>query len=193
MDVYENLVAAKLDNNVNIGMVLRDAQLRDNLLANSQQFESNNNKLRSIIQAYLNSNKGWIANDFRCDTKESEPMEVDYIGKGQRAKCQWPRAKAKTMSKAQAKAKGKRQKAKGHQGTRAPGQTGQQGATRGQQGGNKGATRGQQGGNKGATRGQQGGNKGATRGQQGGNKGAERGQQRGIEGQQRGIEGHKGT
>ena len=61
-------------------MVLREApqKLRDHLLVNSQQFESNHNKLRAIIQAYLNTNKTWIANDFR----ETDPMEVDYIGKG---------------------------------------------------------------------------------------------------------------
>ena len=49
---------------------------------NSQQFESNDNKLRAIIQAYLNSNKRWTANDFRNDAKESDPMEVDHLGKG---------------------------------------------------------------------------------------------------------------
>ena len=37
---------------------------------------SNYNKLRAIIQAYPNSNEGWIANDVRSDTKD-----VDYIGK----------------------------------------------------------------------------------------------------------------
>ena len=44
---------------------------------NSQQYESDCNKLRAIIQAYLNANKTWIANDFR----ETDPMEVDYMGK----------------------------------------------------------------------------------------------------------------
>ena len=57
-------------------------KLRDNLLVNSQQFESNYNKLRAIIQAYLNSNKSWTADDSRNDTKESDPMEVDHISKG---------------------------------------------------------------------------------------------------------------
>ena len=46
---------------------------------NSQQFESDHNKLRAIIQACLNWNKSWIADDFRNDTKESDPMEVDRI------------------------------------------------------------------------------------------------------------------
>ena len=87
---------------VKISVVLREAptKLRDNLLVNSQQFESNYNKLRAIFQGYLNSNKSWTANDFRNDTKESDPMEVDH------------EAKAKAKGKRQ-KAKGKRQKAKG--------------------------------------------------------------------------------
>ena len=49
---------------------------------NSQQFESTHNKLRAIIQAYLNSNNSWTANDFRNDTKESVTMEVDHISRG---------------------------------------------------------------------------------------------------------------
>ena len=79
-----------------ISVVTREApsKLRDNLLANSHQFDSNYNKLRAILQAHLNSNKSWIPNDFRSDTKERDPMEVDHIaldrgkgkgkGKGQR-------------------------------------------------------------------------------------------------------------
>ena len=57
--VHEKLATSKLDDDVKISVVLREAptKLRDNLLVNSQQFESNNNKLRAIIQAYLNSNK----------------------------------------------------------------------------------------------------------------------------------------
>ena len=79
VDVYEKLVTSKLYDDVEISMVLREAptKLRDNLLVNSQQFESDCKKLRAIIQAYLNSNKSWIANDFRNDTKESDLMEVD--------------------------------------------------------------------------------------------------------------------
>ena len=59
VDVYEKLAASKLDDDVKISEVLREAptKLRDNLLVNSQQFESNYNKLRAIIQAYLNTNK----------------------------------------------------------------------------------------------------------------------------------------
>ena len=59
VDVYENLSSSKLDDDVKISVVLREApqKLRDHLLVNSQQFESNYNKLRTIIQAYLNTNK----------------------------------------------------------------------------------------------------------------------------------------
>ena len=42
MDVYENLASSKLDDDVKISVVLREApqRLRDHLLVNSQQFES---------------------------------------------------------------------------------------------------------------------------------------------------------
>ena len=79
LDIYENLSSTELDDDVKISVVLRECpqKLRDHLLVNSQQFESNYNKLRAIIQAYLNTNKTWILNDFR----ETVPMDVDYIGK----------------------------------------------------------------------------------------------------------------
>ena len=79
MDIYENRSSTKLDDDVKISVVLRECpqKLRDLLLVNSQQFESNYNKLRVIIQAYLNTNRTWIVNDFR----ETVPMDVDYIGK----------------------------------------------------------------------------------------------------------------
>ena len=95
------LATSKLDDDdVKIRVVLRDAaaKLRDNLLVNSQQFESNYNKLRAVIQAYLNSNKSWIADDFRNDTKESDPMLTTQ------AKA---RLKAKDMTAGNAKAKAK--------------------------------------------------------------------------------------
>ena len=58
VDVYENLSSSNLDDDVKIRVVLREAQkLRDHLLVNSQQFERNYNKLRAIIQAYLNTSK----------------------------------------------------------------------------------------------------------------------------------------
>ena len=64
MDIYEKLETSKLDDDVKISVVLREAptKLRDSLLVNSQQFESNYNKLRGI-QTYLNSNKSWTANE----------------------------------------------------------------------------------------------------------------------------------
>ena len=104
VDVYEKLATSKLDDDVKISVVLRKAptKLRDNLLVNSQQFESNYNKLRAIIQAYLNSNKRWTANDFRNDSKESDPMDVDHTSKGKDKK-----AKAKAKAKQQ---QGQRQK-----------------------------------------------------------------------------------
>ena len=79
VDIYEHLSSTKLDDDVEISVVLRECpqKLRDNLLVNSQQFESNYNKLRAIIQAYLNTNKTWIVNEFR----ETHPMDVDEIGK----------------------------------------------------------------------------------------------------------------
>ena len=95
VDIYENLSSTKLNDNVKISVVLRECtqKLRDHLLVNSQQFESNYNKLRAIIQAYLNTNKTWIVNDFR----ETDPMDVDYIGN----------SKGKSGSKSKSKSKGK--------------------------------------------------------------------------------------
>ena len=97
VDIYENLSSKKLDDDVKISVVLRECpkKLRDHLLVNSQQFESNYNKLRAIIQAYLNMNKTWIVNDFR----ETVPMDVDYIGKS--------KGKGKSKSKSKGKSKGK--------------------------------------------------------------------------------------
>ena len=97
MDIYKNLSSTKLDDDVKISVVLRECtqKLRDHLLVNSQQFESNYNKLRAIIQAYLNTNKTWIVNDFR----DTVPMDVDYIGKS--------KGKGKSKSKSKGKNKGK--------------------------------------------------------------------------------------
>ena len=97
VDIYENLSSTKLDDDVKISVVLQECpqKLRDHLLVNSQQFESNYNKLRAIIQACLNTNKTWIVNDFR----ETDPMDVDYIGKS--------KSKGKTKSKSKGKSKGK--------------------------------------------------------------------------------------
>ena len=97
VDIYENLSSTKLDDDVKISVVFRECpqKLRDHLLVNSQQFESNYNKLRAIIQAYLNTNKTWIVNDFRA----TAPMDVDYIGKST--------GKGKSKSKSKGKSKGK--------------------------------------------------------------------------------------
>ena len=99
VDIYENLSSTKLDDDVQIGVVLRECpqKLRDHLLVNSQQFESNYNKLRAIIQAYLNTNKTWIVNAFR----ETVPMDVDYIGKSK------GKGKSKSKSKSSSNSKGK--------------------------------------------------------------------------------------
>ena len=98
VDINENLSSTKLDDDVKISVVLRECpqKLQDHLLVNSQQFESNYNKLRAIIQAYLNTNKTWFVNDFR----ETVPTDVDYIGKS--------KGKGKSKSKSKGKSKGKR-------------------------------------------------------------------------------------
>ena len=67
----------------------------DHLLVNSQQFGSNYNKLRAIIQAYPNTNKTWIVNDFR---------ETDPNGRGLYKQRQKQKARASAKAKA-AKAK----------------------------------------------------------------------------------------
>ena len=106
MDIYENLSSTKLDDDVKISVVLRECpqKLRDHLLVNSQQFESNYNKLRAIVQAYLNTNKTWIVNDFR----ETVPMDVDYMGKSKGKGKSKSKSKGKTKAKAVATAsKGK--------------------------------------------------------------------------------------
>ena len=82
------------------------------MLVNSQQFESNYNKLRAIIQAYLNTNKTWIVNDFR----ETVPMDVDYMGKS--------KGKGKGKSKSKSKSKGKnKSKSKGKSGSNGNGKS----------------------------------------------------------------------
>ena len=107
VDVYENLSSTKLDDDVKISVVLRESpqKLRDHLLVNSHQFESNSNKVRVIIQAYLNTNKTWIVNDFR----EIDPMDVDHTSKSKaRAKgTATARARAKERARTATKAKAK--------------------------------------------------------------------------------------
>ena len=98
-----NFSSTKVDDDVKISVVLRESlqQLRDHLLVNSQQFESNYNKLRAIIQAYLNTNKTWIVNDFR----ETDPLDANHTGRARaRAKAK-ARARAKAAATATARAK----------------------------------------------------------------------------------------
>ena len=105
MDIYEDLSSTKLDDDVKISVVLRECpqKLRDHLLVNSQQFESNYNKLRAIIQVYLNTNKTWIVNDFR----ETVPIHVDYIGKSKGKSGSNSKGKSKGKSKDRNQGKGK--------------------------------------------------------------------------------------
>ena len=108
MDIYENLSSTKLDDDVKISVVLRECQqkLRDHLLVNSQQFESNYNKLRAIIQAYLNTNKTWIVigkskgkgkSKSKSKGKSKRNSKSGSNGKGQ--------SKGKSKDRNQAKAK----------------------------------------------------------------------------------------
>ena len=96
-DIFDNLSSTKLDDDVKISVVLRECtqKLRDHLLVNSQQLESDYNKLKAIIQACLNTNKTWIMNDFR----ETVPMYVDCTGKS--------KGKGKSKDRNQGKGKGK--------------------------------------------------------------------------------------
>ena len=123
-DIYENLSSTKLDDDVKISVVLRECpqKLRDHLLVNYQQFESNYNKLRAIIQAYLNTNKMWIVNDFR----ETVPMDVDYIGKS--------KGKGKSKSKMQRQEqRQKRQQQQGQEQRKEQGSQSRQGQKQDQQ------------------------------------------------------------
>ena len=108
MDIYEDLSSTKLDDDVKISVVLRGCpqKLRDHLLVNSQQFESNYNKLRAIIQAYLNTNKTWIVNDFR----ETVPMDVEYISKSKGKGKSKSKSKSKNKGKSGSNSKGKRKR-----------------------------------------------------------------------------------
>ena len=108
VDVHEKLETSKLDDDVKMSVVRETlTELRDYLLVNSQQLENNYNMLRAIIRAYLNTNKCWIANDFRNDMKESDPMEIDHIGKGTSKGKGNDKGKGKGKSKSRAKNTGK--------------------------------------------------------------------------------------
>ena len=119
VDIYENLSSTKLDDDVKISVVLRECpqKLRDHLLVNSQQFESNYNKLGAIIEAYLNTNKTWIVNDFRCDgrgldrqeqkqrQKQQQEQRQEQRQKRQQRQGQEQRKKVRIATKAKAKAR----------------------------------------------------------------------------------------
>ena len=102
VDVYEKLATSRLDD-VKISVVLREAatKLRGNVLVNSQQLESDYNKLRAITQASLKSNKSWTSSDLRNDTKESDLVEIYHTGKGKN------KGKGKDKGKSKGKSKGK--------------------------------------------------------------------------------------
>ena len=89
VDVCENLAGSKLDDDVKVSVVLREApkELQDNLLVNSQLFESNNIKLRSVIQAYLNSNNGWIYNARTAKAKTKGQGKEAQQARQKRAPC----------------------------------------------------------------------------------------------------------
>ena len=70
----------------------------------SYQFESTNNKLRAITHEYLNSDKSWIANYSRSDTKELDLKEVDHSGKDDIGKDKG-RGKAKEQDNGKSKSK----------------------------------------------------------------------------------------
>ena len=108
VDVCENLSSTKLDGDVKISVVLREApqKLRDHLLVTSQQFESYCNKLRAIIQAFLPEHEQDV------DDLETDQMEVDYTGKdgskdnskGKSKGCSKVNSKGKAKATAKAKA-----------------------------------------------------------------------------------------
>ena len=111
MDIYENLSSTKLDDDVKIIVVLRECpqKLRDHFLENFQQFESDYNKLRAIIQAYLNTNKTWIVNDFISDGRglhrqeQRERHELQQQQRQEQRKEQGSQSRAKARSTAKAK------------------------------------------------------------------------------------------
>ena len=74
----------------------------------AQQFGSNYNKLRAIIQAYLNTNKTWIVNDFR----ETDPMGRGSHRQEQR---QRQRQQQEQEQKQQQKEQQKRQQRQGQE------------------------------------------------------------------------------
>ena len=81
--VYQKLATSKQDDDVKISVVLREAP---------------DQTQRQFAGVHLKTNQNWAANDFRHDTKESDPMEVDSISKG--------KGDGKSNSKGKSKSKG---------------------------------------------------------------------------------------
>ena len=70
MKIFEKLAGSKLDDDVKVSVVIREAppKPRDSLLVNPQQFEDQYSKLRIVFLSFLKSNKEWNG-DFRNETK----------------------------------------------------------------------------------------------------------------------------
>ena len=120
--MYENLVGAKLDEDVKISVVIRETpmKLRDHVQDKPQQFETNF-KLRAVSTC-LNTHRKWIADDLNEPDSGASPIAVDHTqtsnrpqgklkGKrhGQMGKT---REKIRAKEKKSAKARGEGQDAK---------------------------------------------------------------------------------
>ena len=111
VDVYEKLVTSKLDDDVKISVVLREApqKLRDHLLVNSQQCERDYNKLRAIIQAYMNTNKttsGNRSNGIGLHRQEQRQKQEQMQQKKEQQRDR-NQSKGKSKSKSNGKSSGK--------------------------------------------------------------------------------------
>ena len=105
VDVYEKLATSKLDD-VKISVVLREAptKLRDKLMVNSQQFESNYNKLRSNHSSVPEHEQELDCTRLQKQHEESDPMEVDCTSKGKSSGK--GKSKSNNKGKGQSKSKG---------------------------------------------------------------------------------------
>ena len=93
MDIYKNLSSTKLDDDVKISVVLRECpqELRDHLLVNSQQFESNYKQLMNVD--YISKSKGESGSNSKGRAKERARIAIKQ------------RQKARSTTKAKAKEK----------------------------------------------------------------------------------------
>ena len=80
MNMYD-LTGSKLDEDVKMRVLIREAssKLRDNLLIISQQLQRDNNEMRAVILAYLNTNRTWVADDLDELYFWASPLEGNYI------------------------------------------------------------------------------------------------------------------